>query len=142
MNRLKFVFALIALTLGGTVWSGVATSGDASGTEAVGSAPAGLVTSNASPSVKAPSTRSIDTASTDTRPVDASRGPISPVGSMGSQSKNDGSHMKCWQHGRLIVDKRVKLLPAEVGAANRVRDAETGAEILTFDLKNATCVVQ
>jgi hypothetical protein len=103
-----------------------------------------LVTSEASPSVKAPSTKNIDTAASQPLPADSGRAAGAPVSNVGGMARSsDGPHMKCWQHGRLIVDKRVKVLPNEAPVSgSRVRDAETGAEVVTFDLKNATCVVQ
>lgn len=136
------VRSLCSVLVCGVAFAGVNTPDTVVQGEPVGTRNSALVTSTVAPPVKAPSTRSIDPATAESWPADASRGPGARVSNLGGMAKNDGTHMKCWQHGRLIVDKRVKLIPGEVGTANRVRDAETGSEILTFDLKNATCVVQ
>lgn len=142
MIRLTHVVAWFVLIATSASIAGVFAMGEVNSTsEALSARPASLVPSPLSQSGKAPSTRSIDPAEAGTWPSDISKGSGSPFG-LGGAAKSDGSHMKCWQHGRLIIDKRVRVLPGEAGTANRVRDAETGGEILTFDLKNATCVVQ
>lgn len=101
----------------------------------------GVVTVQTSPNMKAPSTRNIDTAGDATTTSRAAAVPSVTVGGIARSA--DGKHLKCWQHGRLLVDQRVTVMPAEAPVGrSRVLDAESGAELVTFDLKNALCIVE
>ncbi len=112
-----------------------------------------LVTVEQTPNVKAPSVKNIDTAAEKQLPAGRPAGTVRASGTptvtvavggmVRSESASDGRRMKCWQFGRLLVDKKVKVLPVEAPATrSRVVDADTGAEVVTFDLKNAMCIVE
>jgi len=92
-----------------------------------------------------PSTTHIDTAASAVPDNGDSRLVGGSVASVGLNARNEkaGPHMKCWQHGRLIVDKLVTVMPAQAQSTNgRVRDGDTGAEVIAFDLQNAMCLIQ
>jgi len=139
-NLLIVLVELLALT---PVWAGVAAppSSNVEANKSADKSSDWVTATTAQPPAKPLPTQQVLPADTATARGDANRNTGSIVG-MRTRPNSDESQMKCWQNGRLIFDKRVKVLPVDVGAVNRVKDAETGADILTFDLKNAMCVVQ
>lgn len=97
--------------------------------------------------MKAPSMRNIDTSGTqplptNTRSAVAVGGVLRPDTQGRSGNNTGGMRMKCWQNGRLLIDKAVQIIPTEAESSRRLIDAETGFEIITFDLKNAMCMIE
>lgn len=87
-----------------------------------------------STSVMPPSVKSIDTAKPEIRSqiLNPPKNPtLIPSGGL----------MKCWQNGRLIYEKQVNKIPAEVTGVVSIVDGASGQTIQTFDLKNALCVI-
>lgn len=118
------------------------------GSKAVGSGGSRLITVIEPASMmKAPSMRNIDTSGTqplptNTRSAVAVGGVLRPDTQGRSGNNTGGMRMKCWQNGRLLIDKAVQIIPTEAESSRRLIDAETGFEIITFDLKNAMCMIE
>lgn len=107
------------------------------------------VTNQAAPSpVKSTSDTHYSTRHRQYGPVDGKQLAGAPAASVGALSRIENAasapRLKCWQHGRLIIDKSVRVFPPEVrGVGSGIfQDRETGAIIHAFDLKNATCIAQ
>jgi hypothetical protein len=50
--------------------------------------------------------------------------------------------MRCWQEGRLILQRSLARLPQSAAAQSVELDQGDGVSIQLFDLRNATCLVQ
>lgn len=96
--------------------------------------------------MKAPSMRNIDTSGTQPFPTNnrsaVAVGGVLRPDTQGRPGNTGGMRMKCWQNGRLLIDKAVQIIPTEAESSRRLIDAETGSEIITFDLKNAMCMIE
>jgi hypothetical protein len=68
---------------------------------------------------------------------------LSEIDVLTSQRSNAGYVLRCWQEGRLIVQRELARLPKQAQSTQAVEleDASMSSMQL-FDLNNATCLVQ